>query len=134
MPVVMMQDPRRIRPLVLFLISVYSLVFNPIFARTPSDDESEISVLVGKLFDASRNEDLKTLLSLWSEASPDLPSVKQGNRSVFGTAGPELGSFSLSKIDITGSEAVARVIVQTNTSRPEPGLLDPPPALLNRTL
>ena len=86
------------------------LMLVPFVSRAQSADEAAVRHLAERFFDAYQNTNLKTILPLWSEKSPNLTSAKETFERVFGENKIELESLTFRKISVGDGKASVRVV------------------------
>jgi CHAT domain-containing protein/TPR repeat protein len=83
-----------------------------------SDDDTEIKVLVEKLFELYQRKDLDGMISLWSEQSPFTAKDKQGQEREFAAYEKiAVGRIDIRQKKIDGDKATLRVAIEIAATR-----------------
>lgn len=85
-------------------------------------DEAALRMLTERFFDAYQKEDIKNLLALWSEGSPERTAFEQSTRRTFAENEKiQLNSLSVLALKVEGDRAASRVLVDVSAVETKTG-------------
>jgi CHAT domain-containing protein/Tfp pilus assembly protein PilF len=85
-----------------------------VYAYRQAADEAALHSLGEKFFTAFRQQDLNTLMLLWSEKSPDYAASRKSFQESFAANKIELKGVTIGRLSLDGDKASLRVVVDSS--------------------